>query len=473
MQEAVATLWELKRPLRRDAEVRRVGRLVHTDGVNAVTFSEDGDLVGTASTDGTARVWESATGDLVADLRGHAAGVQSIAFSSRGRYVATTGEDLTVRLWDLGQERTEREDRSVAAVAVSPSGSRIAIATEDGELEIRDGASFGSQEPREQRLAGRLASASTPGRASTARPLEIRLAPIAARETLHPTSVAFAARAPGLAVGYGGRTGASGRLRLLDPDGAPRVDARIGGAVTNVALDAKARVAAVVRAFTPRNGAAGTRVELWSLAAPRPAQPLWVVPVRYSERATDVALSPDGRRLVVTSVYGLARVYDVRTRRPLLSLARGTPAEPGREAFYRATFDPRGETIAIAGSRDVRLWDATSGKVRPYRLSGHTSVLRSVAFSAGGDRIVTASADGTVRVWDAATGTALAVLSRHAGRVNGAAFLPSGWIVSGGEDRAVRMYPCESCAPAGTLRDVAARQLTRKLSRDERSRFSG
>ena len=470
---SIVQLWRSRRPW--SAAATLVGTLVHTDGVNAVVFSRDGALVATASTDGIARVWESATGELVTELRGHAAGVQSVAFSSRGRFVATLGEDLTVRLWDLGRESTLRGSRSIGAVAVSPAGSQVAVAEEDGALRIWDTRARTARlvEPRLPAAAG-----GGLGPASPPRPGSPAVAPTPspkrsssrgdATARMHPTSVAYPARVGSLLVGYAASDAPTGRLRMLRPDGLIRVDIARSGPVRNAALDARARVAAVVR-----DVAAGTRVELWSLEQLRPRTPLWRVALPDAELATDVAVSPDGRRLVVTSVYGLARVYDVDTHRPLRTLAAGTRANPGPEAFYRATFSPDGRTIAVAGSRDVRLWDSASGSERGYRLSGHTSVLRSVAYSADGRRIVTASADGTTRVWDAATGSVLAVLSRHAGRVNAAAFLPNGWIVSAGEDRSVRAYPCESCVPPDRLRDLAEREVTRGLSSREIKEFEG
>src|SRR5204863_9319379 len=130
---------------------------------------------------------------------------------------------------------------------------------------------------------------------------------------------------------------------------------------------------------------------------------------------------------LVTSVFGAAGIYDVATLELERSLADGRADAADSEAFYRGVFSPDGSTVAVAGSRDVRLWDARSGAERAFRLTGHESVLRSVAYDRGGQRIVTAGADGTTRVWDARDGTMLALLRRHAGVVNGAAFLPNGW----------------------------------------------
>jgi WD40 repeat protein len=170
-------------------------------------------------------------------------------------------------------------------------------------------------------------------------------------------------------------------------------------------------------------------------------------------------------------VDGGAFVYDVASRRRLLTLVPGTAQDPRAEAFYRGVFSPDGRTVAVAGSRGVRFWDSVTGRPRKTVLSGHTSVLRSVAYRRDGQQILTAGADGTVRVWDARTGSPLAVLARHGGPVNDAAFLPDGSIVSGGADHAVRVYRCETCGPADTLLGLAAKQVTRRLSAQERTQF--
>ena len=56
-------------------------------------------------------------------------------------------------------------------------------------------------------------------------------------------------------------------------------------------------------------------------------------------------------------------------------------------------------------------------------LAGHTDWVRAVAFSPDGTQLASASYDGTVRVWDAATGTALRTLADH-----GKATMDSLWI---------------------------------------------
>jgi WD40 repeat protein len=57
-------------------------------------------------------------------------------------------------------------------------------------------------------------------------------------------------------------------------------------------------------------------------------------------------------------------------------------------------------------------------------LHGHEGSVNSAAFSPDGTRIVTASADTTARIWDAATAKEIAVLNGHEGSVNSAASPP-------------------------------------------------
>ena len=72
----------------------------HTGSVVSAAFSPDGTRVVTASDDGTARIWDAASGEELTPLRGHSGWVVSAAFSPDGTRVVTASYDGTARIWD-------------------------------------------------------------------------------------------------------------------------------------------------------------------------------------------------------------------------------------------------------------------------------------------------------------------------------------------------------------------------------------
>jgi WD40 repeat protein len=77
------------------------------------------------------------------------------------------------------------------------------------------------------------------------------------------------------------------------------------------------------------------------------------------------------------------------------------------------------------GSYDgtVRVWNAATGQVE-QTLEGHSDRVTSVAFSPDGGKVASGSYDGTVRVWNAATGQVEQTLEGHSGGVASIAFSP-------------------------------------------------
>ena len=101
-------------------------------------------------------------------------------------------------------------------------------------------------------------------------------------------------------------------------------------------------------------------------------------------------------------------------------------ADAGSPVFNVA-FNRDGTRI-VSASYDgtVRVWDAATRQPVGAPLTGHTDRVFTVAFSPDGTRIASGSYDGTVRVWDAATGQPVgAPLTAHTGQVWSVAFSPN------------------------------------------------
>ncbi|KAJ6592977.1 WD40-repeat-containing domain protein, partial [Mycena capillaripes] len=142
----------------------------------------------------------------------------------------------------------------------------------------------------------------------------------------------------------------------------------------------------------------------------------------------------------------------------LVSIKRGKMKQwPGTIAVLEGhtsdvrsvAFSPDGKRI-VSGSHDstVRIWDAETGAALREPLEGHTDWVGSVAFSPDGKRIVSGSDDKTVCIWDAETGAALREpLEGHTDWVGSVAFSPDGKrIVSGSDDKTVRIWDAETGA---------------------------
>ena len=74
--------------------------------------------------------------------------------------------------------------------------------------------------------------------------------------------------------------------------------------------------------------------------------------------------------------------------------------------MWSAAFSLDGKRVVTASDdMTVRLWDAETGQPIGEPLRGHEQTVMSAVFSPDGKRIVTGSLDKTLRLWDAETGS--------------------------------------------------------------------
>jgi WD40 repeat protein/serine/threonine protein kinase len=108
-------------------------------------------------------------------------------------------------------------------------------------------------------------------------------------------------------------------------------------------------------------------------------------------------------------------------------------------------FSPDGQRI-VTGSLDntAKVWDVANGR-ELLTLKGHSLGIRSVAFSPDGQRIVTGSEDNTAKVWEAASGRELLTLRGHTYAIRSVAFSPDGQrIVTGSDDQTAKVWDAAS-----------------------------
>jgi WD40 repeat protein/serine/threonine protein kinase len=130
-----------------DVATRKVTARFSPHGVIAAAeMSPDGTRVVTGSWDGSAKIWDTATGNVVVKLEGqHEGYINSARFSPDGSRVLTAGDDQTARLWDAatGEPLDVVLEGHVAGVCdalYSPDGARILTTSRDKTAKLWDAA---------------------------------------------------------------------------------------------------------------------------------------------------------------------------------------------------------------------------------------------------------------------------------------------------------------------------------------------
>jgi WD40 repeat protein len=448
----------------------------------SAALSPDGRRVATSAPGEPVRVWDAATGKVIASLPAVPDQMRTPVFSPDGKTLALLNPDAGVTLVETAGGKEIRtlgnSENAPVRAAFSPDGKRLIAAGNAGRVQVwdvADGTSAAEWESHEEFPAG-LAVSPDGKRMALAGESAVRMWDLESQRKMWEVphsgpgaaaSVAFGRDGARLAVGCGRR------VRLLDPatgkdllptgghgDGINSIAWSPDGRRVLTAADDgmvlwDAATGAEVRAFPDRH-AAGVLAAFWSADGLRVGVVSGAGAVTFRDAATG---RPAGRtefgdgefaQLALSPAAGTAALLtgaenDLTLRVKVLSTGR-TIAERGRikvaDEGCRFAASADGRLLALHNSGDglVLLDGRTGREVVRRRPAREDEFLVAIAFSA--DCSMVAAADGaTVRIWETGGLRELAAITVADGNAETLTFSPDGRRLAGaGGDGVARVW---------------------------------
>jgi RNA polymerase sigma factor (sigma-70 family) len=386
-----------------------------------VAFSPDGTKLATDGHEQTVRLWEVKTGKELHRCKGHHSWVRCVAFSPDGRTLASGSSGGVIRLWDTatGKEVSPREshERETEVIALSPDGKILATASRgDGTLRLWDVAT-GKELRRVADPAGFFCVAFSPDgkRFAAVQGRTIRLYETATGRELfqckadEPTdeysSLTFSPDGKRLIEGSRQKI-----VRLWDTftgEKLQRLRTEDHGGLRDLALSPDGKtLGAVLYASNPFDS--GSTVSQWEVST---GKFIRLFQEEQGNLVSSFAFSPDGK-ILATAVHeldflkprrdrGAICLWDAATGKKIRSFPRKLPTKEGDKGIVACVaFSPDGRALVCTeGDGSIVLYEVATGKMR-HKFEGHRDIVRTLTFSRDGKVLASASDDLTALIWD-------------------------------------------------------------------------
>lgn len=464
----------------------------HTAGINCLAFHPNGRILASGSQDKSIKLWNLNTNKLIDTYNGHG-NVLALAFSPDGKILASSSDDKTIRIWavdhgtkaaavTMSLKDTLKPSGQINALAFGSPSNILASGGQDHNIDLWDLTS-GKHTPLMKKPGPapiRSLDFSTDGKmlisagaGNGARLWEVAAAKVTARS--HSRLTGLADRVYSLAYSGDGKSLASGMgdsiaLWHLGLNSWMQIVPGHKDKVTAVAFNPDSTILA------SGSGNKDKSIQLWD---GHTGKHLKGIPA-HSAEVTGVAFSPDGKTLAST---GSDRYLH------LWNMPAGTHRDSytGKEQFFCVAYSPDGKYVAAGTLGSVLLFDAK--KLKLLQTLELAERVYSVAFSADSQTVAGGNQFGYIRLWDPTTGKPKHMLHPfketkeskdkdvHEVRfrdVFALAFHPDGkFLVSGGNDKIVRVWDLTKYTEVRTLHDHGRTVKSVAFSKDGKTLASG
>ncbi|MDM8518875.1 CHAT domain-containing protein [Anaerolineales bacterium HSG6] len=403
----------------------------HTDTVWSMAYHPDGTQLASASSDGTVKLWDTATGQLIQTLENHTDTVWSVAYSPDGTQLASASQDKTIILWDLKTHKhidVLTHTSAVHCITYSPKGEQLAFALDDNSIILWDVATeqpIRTLQGHTANIASLTYNSDGSQLASASYDQTIKLWDVATGEIIHTLeghtgsvlSIAYSMKSNQLISASDDRT-----IKVWDIMTGENIETLTGhrDAVLSVAYHPDGNQLV--------SGALNGIIILWDRQSINTltghVNPVW-----------SVAYHPDGHQLASTSDDKTIKLWDTMTGQPINTLTGHT------DAVWSVAYHPDGHQLASGSAdRSIKLWDMTTMQ-SIKTLTGHTETVYGVVYSPDGNQLASASNDHAIKLWDVATGQPSFTLTGHTEAIYSVAYNPDGTqLASGSQDKTIRLW---------------------------------
>lgn len=418
------------------------GRRLHTLTGHAAPiwcriFSPKGEWLASGDADGTVYLWDVTHGEALGCLSSHDAPITALAFAPDGNLLASGDVDGVVSLWRAPSGELIRSFKAhadeVGALQFVLGGAAIASGSHDRTIclwELVSGDLLRQLNGHTQPI--RMMGADTAGETliSGGEDHFIAVWDIKSGQTRYRLSEHAAplwhlgCRSDGL------------RVAALDTSETVGVWDLETGQRTEVYPIHHNGIETL--AFSPdgkllASGGTDGIVYLWDIRVP--TSPILRTRLQgHTRRVKSIVFSADGTTLASGDRRGELRLWSIES-----GVSR--VLQSAQEGIMALAFHPAGQVLVSAGADGtLHLWQVATGQ--PYKdFVGHTNAITACSFSPDGRRLVSCGFDRTVRLWDVEKGVELFTMKAHTSSVQHVAFCPDGErIISSSYDETICLW---------------------------------